>query len=192
MGRPSKIKGLPETMIDELNRRLINSGFTGYDGLTAWLKSEGFDISKSSVIRHGSSLESEFEEAMADARRTRALARAARESGDDNDNSLLAAATEIMQDNLLRVSLKLKNSENDNPDTEAKTLSLVARAFSQVGRLDIARQKWQAELATRMAADAAAAAISGAAAEGLTPEQAARVGDAVAKRIQIYLPDNGR
>lgn len=192
MGRPSKIKALPESLIDELNQRLINSGFTGYEGLSAWLKAEGYDISKSAVIRHGSSLEAEFEEAMADARRTRALAKAARQAGDDNDNSLLAAATEIMQDNLLRVSLKLKNSDDDNPGNEAKTLSLVARAFSQVGRLDIARQKWQTELATRMAADAAAAAMAGAAAEGLTPEQAARVGDAVAKRIQIYLPDNGR
>lgn len=192
MGRASKIKALPPDVLEELNRRLISSGFSGYEDLAAWLKENGFDISKSAVGRHGSALEAEFEEAMADARRTRALAKAARQAGDENDNSLLAAATEIMQDNLLRVSLKLKNSEEDDPGAEAKTLSLVARAFSQVGRLDIARQKWQAELATRMAADAAAAAISGAAAEGLSPEQAARVGDAVAKRIQIYLPDNGR
>lgn len=144
MGRPSKIKGLPEPMIDELNRRLINSGFTGYDGLTAWLKSEGFDISKSSVIRHGSGLEAEFEEAMADARRTRALARAAKEEGGEKDNAMMEAATEIMQDSLLRVSLSLKNEEN--PAASAKTLSLVARAFADVGRLEIARQKWQADL----------------------------------------------
>lgn len=192
MARRSKIKDLPQDVLDELNGRLIGSGFAGYEALSGWLKSRGYDIGKSTVHRHGSALEADFEEAMADARRTRALARAARQEGDENDNSLLAAATEIMQDNLLRVSLKLKNSDDDDPGAKAKTLSLVARAFSQVGRLDIARQKWQAELATRMAADAAAAAISGAAAEGLTPEQAARVGDAVAKRIQIYLPDNGR
>lgn len=192
MGRRSKIKDLPQDVLDDLNSRLIGTGFSGYGELAAWLKDRGFDISKSGLQRHGSALEAEFEEAMADARRTRALAKAARLEGDQNDNSLLAAATEIMQDNLLRVSLKLKNSDEDDPGAEAKTLSLVARAFSQVGRLDIARQKWQTELAARMASDAAAAAISGAAAEGLTPEQAARVGDAVAKRIQIYLPDNGR
>lgn len=192
MGRPSKIRNLPPVVLEDLNARLIGNGFSGYEDLATWLRERGFDISKAAVQRHGSALEAEFEEAMADARRTRALAKAARLEGDQNDNSLLAAATEIMQDNLLRVSLKLKNSDEDDPGAEAKTLSLVARAFSQVGRLDIARQKWQTELAARMASDAAAAAISGAAAEGLTPEQAARVGDAVAKRIQIYLPDNGR
>lgn len=199
MGRRSKIKDLPSTVVDDLNARLIERGFSGYDELAGWLRDLGYNISKSAVHRHGSALEQEFEEAMADARRTRALAKAARQDGDENDNSLLAAATEVMQDNLLRVSLALKRAQDTDNEEEAakvvatsKTLSLVARAFSQVGRMDIARQRWQAELATKMAAEAAAAAISGAQAEGLTAEQAERVGAAVARKIQIYLPDNGR
>lgn len=104
----------------------------------------------------------------------------------------MSAAAGILQDNLLRVSLAAKREGDDDPAAAAKTLSLISRAFADVGRMDIAHQKWMVELRNRMAADAAAAAVSGAAAEGLTPEQAARVGDAVAKRIQIYLPDNGR
>lgn len=190
MGRRSKISALPQGIVDDLNSRLISSGFRDYVELSEWLKSLGYDISKSAVGRHGQELEAEFEEAMADARRTRALARAARESGAENDNSMLEAATEIMQDNLLRVSLQVKNE--DDPTSAAKTLSLVARAFADVGRLDIARQKWQTDMSARMAADAAAAAIASAKAEGLTPEQAERIGSAVASRVQIYLPDNGR
>jgi|APTNR8051073442_1049403.scaffolds.fasta_scaffold02659_5 hypothetical protein len=191
MGRASKVKQLPPGLLDELNARLIGQGFAGYDELVEWLHAKGFDISRSSLHRHGSALEAEFEEAMADARRTRALARAARESG-DNDGALMSAAAGILQDNLLRVSLAAKREGDDDPAAAAKTLSLISRAFADVGRMDIAHQKWMVELRNRMAADAAAAAVSGAAAEGLTPEQAARVGDAVAKRIQIYLPDNGR
>lgn len=152
----SKVKALPAVVLDEFNAKLIERGFTGYEELAAWLKSIGYDISKSALHRHGSALEAEFDEAMADARRTRALARAARQSGDEHDDSMLAAASEIMQDNLLRVSLKLKRSDGE-PEETAKTLSLVSRAFADVGRLDIARQKWKIEIESK--AEAAASAV---------------------------------
>jgi len=145
MARRSKVDALPPAILDEFNARLIASGFSGYEGFAEWLKSMGYDISKSALHRHGSALEAEFDEAMADARRTRALAKAARQSGDENDDAMLSAASTIMQDNLLRVSLKLKSSSDDPADT-AKTLSLISRAFADIGRLDIARQKWQAEV----------------------------------------------
>ena len=145
MARRSKVSALPAAVLDDLNAQLIQRGFSGYEELTAWLKSLGYDISKTAIFRHGSALEAEFEEAMADARRTRALAKAARQSGDENDDAMLSAASTIMQDNLLRVSLKLKSSSDDPADT-AKTLSLISRAFADIGRLDIARQKWQAEV----------------------------------------------
>ena len=145
----SKVDSLPQDVLDELNSRLVAAGFSGYEGFAEWLKDKGFDISKSALHRHGSALEAEFEEAMADARRTRALAKAARESGDEHDDSMLSAASEIMQDNLLRVSLKLRHSEGEPEDT-AKTLSLVSRAFADIGRLDISRQKWQLEMREKL------------------------------------------
>lgn len=148
MGRRSKIKDLPGEVVDDLNARLIERGFSGYDELAGWLRDLGYNISKSAVHRHGSALEAEFEEAMADARRTRALARAAREEGDD-DNALMSAASGILQDSLLRVSLKIKSGDEDAAG-EAKALSLVSRAFSDVGRLDIARQRWMAETRARL------------------------------------------
>ena len=155
MARRSKVGALPPDVQDDLNARLIERGFSGYEDLSAWLKSLGYDISKSALHRHGSTLEAEFEEAMADARRTRALARAARESGDGDDGALLESASGIMQDNLLRLSLKLKHSGAE-PEEAAKTLSLISRAFADIGRFDISRQKWQAELRAKavVAADA--------------------------------------
>ncbi|MFO1404697.1 MAG: phage protein Gp27 family protein [Azonexus sp.] len=144
MGRRSKIKDLPGEVVDDLNARLIARGFSGYDELAGWLRDLGYDISKSAVHRHGSALEAEFEEAMADARRTRALARASREEG-DGDGALMGAAAGILQDNLLRVSLAAKRDSGDDPAAAAKTLSLISRAFADVGRMDIANQKWMAE-----------------------------------------------
>lgn len=145
MARRSKVSGLPTEVLDDLNSQLVQRGFSGYEDLSDWLKALGFDISKSALHRHGSELEAEFAEAMADARRTRALAKAARESGDTNDGAMLEATSEVMQDNLLRLSLKLKNSGAE-PEEVAKTLSLISRAFADIGRFDIARQKWQIEL----------------------------------------------
>jgi hypothetical protein len=145
--RRSKVSALPQDVLDALNARLIGSGFSDYDGLAAWLAEQGYDVSRSSLHRHGSGLEAEFEDAMADARRTRALARATREAGDDaDDGALLEAASGIMQDSLLRASLKLKQSGVDDPVETAKTLSLISRAFADVGRFDLSRQKWQTEI----------------------------------------------
>ena len=150
MARPAKVKLLPPEVLDDLNARLIGQGFAGYDALAEWLQAKGFDISRATLQRHGSALEAEFEEAMADARRTRALARAARESGGDEDGSLMSAAASILQDNLLRVSLAVKRDSEDDPAAAAKTLSLISRAFADVGRMDIANQKWMAETRTKL------------------------------------------
>lgn len=149
MARRSKVGGLPQPVLDDLNAELIKRGFRDYEDLSTWLKGLGHDISKSALHRHGSALEAEFEEAMADARRTRALARAARESGEENNGELMEAVSGIMQDNLLRLSLKVKNSGGEPEDT-AKTLSLITRAFSDIGRFEISRQKWQAEVREKM------------------------------------------
>ncbi|MDR3323873.1 MAG: DUF3486 family protein [Zoogloeaceae bacterium] len=146
----SLVHTLPPEVIEALNALLIQKSFTDYSGIVEWLAERGFVISRSSVYRHGKELEAEFEEAMADARRSRALARAAREAGGEEDGALLAAASEIMQDNLLRVSLKLK--DGDDPAETAKTLATLSRAFADVGRFDIARQKWQQETRTKIEA----------------------------------------
>lgn len=172
MGRRSKIKDLPKDVLEELDARLIDSGFSNYRALSAWLKGRGYDIGKSAVHGYGRTLEDQFNEAMAEARRTRALARATRQEGAESDTSLLEAAAGIMQDNLLRVSFRVK--EEEDPAAAAKTLSLVARAFSDVGRLEIARQKWQAEInakLTEAANNAAKLATKG----GLSSETVAEI-----------------
>jgi hypothetical protein len=147
--RRAKVDALPPDVLDALNARLVGSGFSDYEGLSLWLCEQGYDISRSALHRHGSALEAEFADAMADARRTRALARAARET-DDDDGALLAAASGIMQDNLLRVSLKLKSQDDEEPQETAKTLSMISRAFADVGRFDIALQKWRSEILSRV------------------------------------------
>lgn len=148
MGRRSKVGGLPTDLIEELNRRLVANGFGDYEALADWLAEQGHAISKSSLHRHGSQLEAEFEAAMGRARSMQALARATRESG-DTDASLMGAASEILQDNLLRISLAVDRAAL-NPAEGAKILSQVARAFADVGRFDLSLRRFQDEQKAKM------------------------------------------
>ena len=141
---------LPPGILEELNARLVSGGFQDYAGLAAWLAEAGFGISKSALHTYGQALEEEFEKAMSQARTTQALARAARESGDD-DGALMAAASKILQDQLLRISIALRQAEHD-PAEAAKVLSQVGRAFADIGRMSISQQKWDAERVARLQA----------------------------------------
>ena len=153
MPNRSKISELPPEVREALNARLVEQDFTGYEGLVEWLAELGYAISRSSAHRHGRELKTQFEEAMADARRTSALALATRESGREDDGALLAAASEIMQDKLVRVSLKLGQDGDSDPAETARALSTISRAFADVGRFDLSRQKWETEVAARARAE---------------------------------------
>ena len=150
MARRAKVTALPPDVLEELNSRLVQGGFSDYAGLSAWLAECGFKISKSALHTHGQGLEEEFNAAMSDARRTRALALACKESGGD-DGALMAAASEILQDHLLRISVAMRQAELE-PAEAARTLSQVSRAFADIGRMTISHQKWQAETQNKLEA----------------------------------------
>ena len=99
MGRRSKVSALPAGLRDELTARLVQNAFSDYAGIADWLEAKGFRISKSALQEFGSGIEEEFNEAMGNARRLNALARAAHEVGDD-DGALLASASRILQEQL--------------------------------------------------------------------------------------------
>lgn len=54
MSRRSTILSLPADILDELKRRLIDGSFSGFYELEFWLKSLGYEISKSSIHRFSS------------------------------------------------------------------------------------------------------------------------------------------
>lgn len=139
----AKITALPQEVTDALNARLVDGGFSNYTALTDWLLQCGYEISRSALHRHGQALEAEFNEAIHDARRTRALIKASKM--DEDNGELMTAATEILQDKLLRVSISMSDDEESTASDKAKLLSTVSKAFADVGRLDIARQKWKSE-----------------------------------------------
>ncbi|MBI5659885.1 MAG: DUF3486 family protein [Nitrosomonadales bacterium] len=154
MARRSGVGQLPPELRDELSAKLVANGFRDYVALSEWLAEKGHRISKSALHRFGSDLEEEFTSAMQDARRSIELAKAMRASGNaDDDGVLLDAASSVLQDQLLRISLALRTVDAD-PDEAVKLVSQASRALADLGRLKVSYEKWQAEERAKAAAAA--------------------------------------
>ena len=180
--RPAVDK-LPAEIRDELTAILVGNGFSDYAGGSEWLATKGYVIKKSALHRFGADLEAEFETSMQEARRSIALARAMRDSGKaDDDGVLLDAASSVLQDQLLRISLALRTVEVD-PAEAVKLVSQASRALADLGRMTVTNKKWQTEMAATIRAEerakAAEAATTAAKAGGASPETIAVIREAL-------------
>jgi hypothetical protein len=165
----SKVFTLPPEVLAELDRRLIDSGFGGYRDLAGWLAEQGYQIQKSALQRYGSGLEADFERTMADVQRTQRLAQAYAEANPDEANAMTGATVRIAQESLLRITLALRQAEED-PAALARSMPNVTRALADLGRLDISREKWAAEQGAK-AAEALAERVAGEPGGQATPER---------------------
>jgi hypothetical protein len=170
MGRRSTISTLPEALRRELDELLVSKNFSDYEGIAAWLQERGYDISKSSVHRHGSALEQSYDEAMADARGLLALTRASGDLGDSGSELARSAAT-LLQTDIVRTVLEIRKAAD--PEIRAGLLAKLTRAQADIGRLSIQAEKWQVEIRERLksvADSAVAIAKSGGLSDELAEE----------------------
>ena len=158
MPRRSKIYDLPQELRDELNERLVSSGFQDYEGLTAWLEDNGFKLSRSAVHRYGSALQDEFDEAMGAVRKTTQMAKAWSDSDEDTQGALMGATSQMVQEQLMQITLALRKAEHE-PEKAAKHMATISHALADLGRMTINQKKWALEVrkeVMREAADKAA------------------------------------
>ncbi len=168
MGERSKVTGLPADRREELDRKLLGSGFQGYVQLQDWLRAQGYDISKSSLHRYGSRLEEKVAKLKASADRARALV----EASPDVADNMAQATMRLLQEKLYVV---LETMEDIDP--QSIDLVKLSRAMAPLVRASIASKKHAEEVATKLAeADklVGAAAQSGRIA-GVTPEALAQI-----------------
>lgn len=151
-----KVLTLPAEVRAELDARLVSSGFGGYESLSMWLADQGYEIGKSALHKYGRSLEQDFERTMADVQRTQTMAKAYAKANPDEANALTGATVRIAQEHLLRLTIALREAEDD-PAQTARVMPQITRALADLGRLDISREKWGRELAAAAAAEARAA-----------------------------------
>lgn len=185
-----KVEGLPPDVRTWLDRALMAGNFSGYELLEAELRSRGYQIGKSAIHRYGQ----KFERRLAAIKASTEAARMLTEGAADDQDARSEAVIALVQTELFETIVNLQEAADEEIDAadRVKLLSSAAKNIATLTRASVNLKRYQAEARERVAAEASAAAVEGAKAEGLTPEQAARVGAAVASRIQIYLPDNGR
>ncbi|MDW7746572.1 DUF3486 family protein [Halomonas sp.] len=165
----NKVYDLPPEIREELNEKLVSTGFQGYSALADWLEDRGYNVSRSSVHRYGKDLQEEFEEAMGDVRKTTELARAMTAEQDDESGALIDATARIVQDQLLRITIAMRKAEHE-PEKAAKHLASVTRALADIGRVSLGQKKWARELRLEIAQEAAEAAEGALAGQGMTRE----------------------
>ena len=146
--------------------------------------------SRSAVHRYGAKLERR----LAAIRASTEAAKIIRAQAGDGEDARSEALTALIQTELFEAILNVQESSEEEISSAERVgmLSSAAKNIATLSRSSVYLKRFQAEVSAKMAEQAQAAAIAGAQAEGLSPEQAARVGAEVAKRIQFYLPDNGR
>ena len=137
MGQRSKVELLPDEVRANLEQRLIAGSFSGYEELAAWLREQGFDISKSSLHRYGST----FEERCAGLKIATEQARAIVQSSPDDEGAMGDALTRLVQEKMFTVLLSLGEI-----DPESVDLPKMTRAIADLGRTALRQKQHAAEV----------------------------------------------
>lgn len=147
MGARSKVDQLPEDVRQSLEQRLIKSGFSGYAELVDWLEEQGFEISKSSLHRWGST----FEERCAALRVATQQAKAIVAATPDDEGDMTEALMRLMQERLFTALVDME------VDPSKVNLGSIAKALAPIARASIAQKQYASQVRER--ANAAAAAV---------------------------------
>lgn len=146
MARRSKIDGLPPALKAELERILLDRAHGGYEALSAWLKEQGFEISKSSLHRADQRIQRTMSAIKASAEAARLIAEAAPDAADEHS----AAVIRLVQSALFEAMLKVREAEDADPAEQVKLLSQAARAVAEASRASIGQKKWAEEVRAKL------------------------------------------
>jgi hypothetical protein len=162
----SKIATLPEEIRKELDKRLIQGGFSGYSDLTDWLNSLGLDvqISRTGVHRYGQKFENKLSALKIATDQAKAIA----EASEDDAGALNDSIIRLVQTKFFNLLMEL--------DVDDKNLPRIGQAVAKLSQSAVKQKQWQADMAEKVrkkTLDEAAEAVETAAKEqGLDEEQA--------------------
>ncbi|MGH7840115.1 MAG: phage protein Gp27 family protein [Candidatus Binataceae bacterium] len=132
---------LPRALRDELEKRLVDNSFTGYDELTKWLNGLGYRISRGALNRYGRQFEGKLEVVT----RATAQARVLTEPVAGDDATATDRLVRLVQQRLFSVLI-----ETERPIPEID-LARLARTIGDLSRTTISQRRWLAEAQDRLA-----------------------------------------
>lgn len=177
MARKKLIYQLPPKIRQELDRRIIQNGFSGYDALVAWLGELGYRISRSPIHQHGQRMKRDFEQTL---HRLRMAEYMMSQMPDDAENALDKVNAVALRDRVFELIGEFEELGGESGDLsgQVKLVSALSLTQARLSRAGVYRQKWVEEL--RAKAHAAAEAVDKIAQKsGLSAETA----DAIRREI---------
>src|SRR5713226_6346134 len=125
----SKVAMLPAEVRTELDRRIVEQAFSGYQDLAEWLQGQGYHIAHDSVQRHGSRLQRKIKAMERLAEDAKAITAAAAEAGDN----IVDVTIQLIHQQVLSMLL-----DAPEPGEESSSSSIAAEApHSERGALQI-------------------------------------------------------
>ncbi|MDD3553233.1 MAG: DUF3486 family protein [Deltaproteobacteria bacterium] len=146
MSRRSKVDKLPTGLKTELEQLLSAKTHDGYEALAAWLREQGYEISKSSLHR----ADQRLQRVMADIRASAEAARMIVAANPDDADEHSAAVIRLVQSQLFEAMLRVREAGEVDPAEQVKLLSQAARAVADASRASIGQKKWADEVRRRL------------------------------------------
>jgi len=133
----SSISRLPRDIREAFEKRLIAGGFADYDGLAAWLKEQGFEISRSAAHRYGQ----EFENKLSAIKIATEQAKAITEAVGDEEGAMGEALTRLCQEKAFNVLIKMEDL-----DPGQTNISKMGIMIARLNRAAVTQKKWAREV----------------------------------------------
>jgi Protein of unknown function (DUF3486) len=135
----SKVAMLPQEVRDELERRIAERAFSGYEELAGWLQEQGYQIAEDSVQRYGARLRQKIESLEQSAQQAKAIAGAAPESR----ATIVDATIDLLNERVFSALIEAEQIEQGD-------LVRLSRTVADLSRISIARQRWTQEVRSRL------------------------------------------
>ena len=178
----SKVEMLPAEVRTELDRRIVERAFSGYQDLAEWLQGQGYHIAHDSVQRHGSRLQRRIEAMERLAEDAKALTAAAAQAGD----GIVDVTIQLIHQRVLSMLLDAPEPgeessssgiaagapHSDRGALELRDLVRLTRIVADLSRVTIARQRQAEQMKSQLEQQKRAAGNRSAESEGPVSEEA--------------------
>ena len=125
---------LPEEVRRELEQRLIQGAFSGYEALAEWLQGLGYEIGKSSVHRFGKNFADKLRVLKVATDQAKAIA----DASEDDAGAMNEALIRLVQTKTFELLMELETSD--------KNLPKIGQMVAKLARSAVQQKKWSKEL----------------------------------------------
>lgn len=156
MPKRASVAALPKPVRDWLESALVEGNFAGYEALATALKGRGFEISKSSLHRHGQKIEKRLSAIKASTEAAKLIVASTADAEDARSEALISLTQHELFEAL--VNLKEADEPDADPTERVQLLAKAGRGIADVVRASVTHKKFAAQARAQAKAEAQAEA----------------------------------